>query len=116
MDDDDATLCTSNCTNDDSATTDTTLTSRAASPIQTQQQETLFHASHINIAVDHAIADAGATGHFVLPGTPVTDIAPAVTPLVINLPDGEKIESTHTCRLNLPWLPDKARMAHIIPG
>jgi hypothetical protein len=72
------------------------------------RQETLFHVSHINIATDHAIADAGVTVHFVLPGTPVTNITPAVTPLVINLPDGKKIESTHTCQLDLPWLPSKA--------
>ena len=63
-----------------------------------------------------AIADAGATGHFLLPGTPVTDVRPAKTPIRINLPDGGCIKSTHTCMLDIPWLPREARMAHIVPG
>jgi hypothetical protein len=98
-DDDDATIIISNC-------------SHTHEPLP----ETSFHTSQIAIASDQAIADAGATGHFVLPGAPVTDIRTATNPLVINLPDGEKITSTHTCRLNLPWLPERARDAHIVPG
>jgi hypothetical protein len=111
IDDDDATIGVSNCshnTSDDTSSADTSLTS---SPLS----EALFQASHLNIASDHAIADAGATGHFVLPGTPVSNINPAQTPLIINLPDGKQIASTHTCKLNVPWLPDKAREAHIVP-
>ena len=63
-----------------------------------------------------AIADAGATGHFVLPSTPVTDISPATKPLAINLTDGETIKSTHTCKLEIPWLPDESKISHIVPG
>ena len=62
------------------------------------------------------IADAGATGHFGLPGTPVTDILPEITPLVIHLPDGKTIQSTYTCKLAIPWLPGEAKLAHIVPG
>ena len=58
--------------------------------------ETLFNTGAINIAVDAAIADAGATGHFMVPGTPVLDVRPATTPLIIHLPDGQTIKSTHT--------------------
>jgi hypothetical protein len=111
FDDDDDTIIVSNCRrapSDDTSSTDTSLTS---SPLA----EALFHASHLNIAHDHAIADAGATGHFVLPGTPVSHITEAKTPIVINLPDGKQIKSTHTCKLDVPLLPNKARDAHIVP-
>ena len=36
--------------------------------------------------------------------------------LVIKLPDGEKLMYTHTCRPNVPWLPEKAKVVHIVPG
>ena len=78
--------------------------------------ETMFNTSSIKIAVDQAIVDAGATGHFMIPGAPVIDVRPATKPLIINLPDGETIQSTHTCKLNIPWLLEEATRAHIIPG
>ena len=63
-----------------------------------------------------AIAYAGTTSHFKLPGTTVTNISPETTPLVINLPDGETIQLTHTCKLEISWLPDESKIAHIVPG
>ena len=36
------------------------------------RQETMFNASNIKIVVDMAVADSGATGHFVFPGTKVS--------------------------------------------
>ena len=63
-----------------------------------------------------AVVDAGATGHFVLPGTPVTNIKIARHPLKINLPDGDCLTSTHTCTLDIPWLPNEAKEAHIVHG
>ena len=63
-----------------------------------------------------AVADAGATCHFVLPGTPLTNIKTARHPLKINLPDGDYLTSTHTCTLDIPWLPNEAKEAHIVPG
>ena len=83
---------------------------------ETEHMETIFNTSSIKIAVDQAIADAGATGHFMVPGAPVIDVKPTNKPLIINLPDGETIKSTHTCRLNIPWLPEEATRAHIVPG
>ena len=80
------------------------------------QPNTIFNTGAIKIAVDEAIADAGATGHFMVPGAPVLDVRPATKPLIIHLPDGETIKSTHTCKLNLPWLPEAATAAHIVPG
>ena len=62
------------------------------------------------------MADASATGHFVLPGTPVTNIKIARHPLKINLPDGDCLTSTHTCTLDITWLPNEAKEAHIVPG
>ena len=63
-----------------------------------------------------AVADAAATGHFVLPGTPIKNVKIARHPLKINLPDGDCLTSTHTCTLDIPWLPNKAKEAHIVPG
>ena len=63
-----------------------------------------------------AVSDAGATGHFVLPGTPVTNVNISRHPLKINLPDGDCLTSTHTCTLDIPWLPNEANEAHTVPG
>ena len=62
------------------------------------------------------VADVGATGHFVLPGTPVTNVKIARHPLRINLLYGDCLTSTHTCTLDIPWLPNEAKEAHIVPG
>jgi hypothetical protein len=63
-----------------------------------------------------AIADAGATGHFVMHGAPVINVKPTASPIKITLPDGQFILSTHTCNLNIPWLPSFMTEAHIVPG
>ena len=62
------------------------------------------------------IADAGATGHFLQPGTPVKNIRPTDNPISISQPDGGKLESTHECEIDNPKLPQAARAAHIVPG
>jgi hypothetical protein len=38
-----------------------------------------------------AIADAGATGHFMMMGAPVVNMKPATKPITIKLPDGKDI-------------------------
>jgi hypothetical protein len=78
--------------------------------------QVLMNTAKIKIAVDMAIADAGATAHFAIPGAPVLNKQIAITPLIINLPDGEQLRSSHTCELDITWLPRAARMAHIVPG
>eukprot|EP00978_Attheya_sp_CCMP212_P008669 scaffold20390_cov59-Attheya_sp.AAC.1 len=78
--------------------------------------DTAFQAANINILIDQAVADAGATGNFMVPGAPVTNISPTKKPIVINLPDGSQIKSTHTCKIDNPDLPQEARHAHIVPG
>ena len=78
--------------------------------------ETIFNTSYIKISVDMAIANAGAKGHFLLPGTQVTNLKPSDKPMTVNLPGGTQIQSTHPCDINVPWLPKAASTAHILPG
>ncbi len=63
----------------------------------------------------HAIADTGATSIFVMAGTPMTNIRPAMDPLTINLPNGEIVHSTHICDISIPGLL-MILTGHIVPG
>jgi hypothetical protein len=54
--------------------------------------------------------------HFLTTNTPATNICAATVPLVSRLPNGERVQSMHTCTLDLSELPAAARNAHIIPG
>ena len=63
-----------------------------------------------------AISDSGATGHFVVEGAPVVNKKTATNPITITLPSGSTIRSTHTCNLDIPWLPHQVTEAHIVPG
>eukprot|EP00804_Cyclotella_cryptica_P023697 CCRYP_019320-RA/>CCRYP_019320-RA protein AED:0.37 eAED:0.35 QI:0/0/0/1/1/1/6/0/1607 len=67
-------------------------------------------------STEFAILDSGATAHFIVQGTDVLNQKPATNPLRIKLPDGNFITSTHTCNLNIPWLPMSMTEAHIVPG
>ncbi len=58
-----------------------------------------------SIPPTHAVADTGATLVFVLKGTEMKNIRSAVTPLVVNLPDGTVVRSTHVCDYEMPGLP-----------
>ncbi len=62
-----------------------------------------------------AILQSGATSHFLTTNAPAANIIPATVPIIARLPNGEQVQSTHTCTLNLPALPSGARAAHIIP-
>ena len=66
--------------------------------------------------IDMAISDSGATGHFLVEGAPAINIQPANKPIQIVLPNGKSIRSTHTCNLNILWLPSHMTEAHIVPG
>ena len=76
----------------------------------------MFNATNINIEVDMVVAESGATGHFLLPGTEITNMKLSNNPLTINLPDGTQLKSTHTCEINVPWIPKSTRSVHIVPG
>ena len=76
----------------------------------------MINASNIKIAVDMAVADSGATAHFVLPSTKVSNMKISKKPLTINLPDGTKLKLMHTCEIDVPRLPKESRRAHVVPG
>ena len=69
-----------------------------------------------NNKVEYAISDSGATSHFIIEGAPVVNLQVAKQPITVRLPDGSTLQSTHTCNLDIPWLPKEATEAHIIPG
>ena len=68
----------------------------------------------INIPKNWAILDSGATAIFVMQDAPIKNIQVATNPITVNMPQGAKERSTHTCELDLPQLPKKARTGHII--
>ncbi len=48
-----------------------------------------------------AILDSGATSHFLTTNAPATNIVPAAMPrLIVCLPNGDKVQLTHTCTLD----------------
>ena len=65
--------------------------------------------------VQYAIPDSGATGHFLVQGAPVVNKKLTSSPLKITLPNGNMIQSTHTCNLDIPWLQNMVTEAHIVP-
>ena len=44
------------------------------------------------------------------------NIIPASKLITITLPNGKVIKFTHTCNLDIPWLPKHMTDAHIMPG
>jgi hypothetical protein len=52
-----------------------------------------------------AILDSGATSHFLTTNAPASNIILATVPLIARRPNGDKVQSTHTCTLDLPELP-----------
>jgi hypothetical protein len=63
-----------------------------------------------------AILDSGATSHLLTTDAPATNIILAAVPLIARLPNRDKMQSIHTCTLNLPDLPVSTQAAHIIPS
>ena len=62
------------------------------------------------------ILDSGATSHLLVIAALTSDHQEAKNPLSVKLPDGARVNSTHTYTLAIPYLHAKARIAHIIPG
>jgi hypothetical protein len=69
----------------------------------------------ITIATNQAIVDTGATSIFIMEGADVANKCIAVKPLTINLPDGNQIQSTHVCDIQILGLPT-ILMGHIVPS
>ena len=63
-----------------------------------------------------AVLDSGATGNFLVTDAPLVDKRDTHEPLTVTLPDGSKVQSTHTGLLDIPRLPRAARLGHVIPG
>jgi hypothetical protein len=59
----------------------------------------------LTFADTHAIANMGATSIFVMVGTPMSNIRPALDPLTINLLNGKSVHSMHICNISIPGLP-----------
>jgi hypothetical protein len=112
-DNDDKTVITSNkstkheCDNATATTADLT-----DEELSSDEQESSQH----NRPPEYAILDSGATAHFIVKGAAVKNERPTNNPLKIRLPDGTVINSTHTCNLDIPWLPNDITEAHIVPG
>ena len=77
--------------------------------------DTIFNKQRVSKQIQYAYSDSGATAHFLIEGAPVTRKKIAKHPINIKLPDESIIQSTHTCHLDIPWLPDKMTSAHIVP-
>jgi hypothetical protein len=60
--------------------------------------------------------DSGCTSNFLSAAAPCSDKQAVLVPLNVNMPNGTKIQSSHTCYLLLTDLPPQARQAHILPG
>ena len=56
------------------------------------------------------------SSHVLAVGAPITKKEKALTPISVTLPDGMKVQSTHTGDLRIPQLPKSARACHIFPG
>jgi hypothetical protein len=63
-----------------------------------------------------AIFDLGATSHFLTTSALATNILPTATPIIARFSNGNRVDPTHTCTLDIPSLPPGACAAHIIPG
>jgi hypothetical protein len=80
--------------------------------------ETAYFAPCIQpIKIDDAdgIADTGAMSVFVTEGVPIANKRPATQPITVNLPDGRKVKSMHTCKVVVPSLPHSL-VGHIVPN
>ena len=83
---------------------------------QINNSQMAFNTKRVTRAVEMAISGSGATAHFLVEGAPAVNVIPAKNPLSILLPNGKRIKSTHTCNLDIPWLPAHMTEAHIVPG
>jgi hypothetical protein len=63
-----------------------------------------------------ALLDSGCTAYFIMENGKCSNKQYTTTPLEVRLPNGDTITSTHTATLNMPSLPQAARLAHILPG
>jgi hypothetical protein len=64
-----------------------------------------------------AIADTGASGHYIRPQDPHKSNGTTQDRITVGLPNGATLQSSpNHCTLDIPQLPNDARKAHLIPG
>jgi hypothetical protein len=63
-----------------------------------------------------AIVDSGCNDHFRLVNAPCLNKVKSRTPLMVRLPNGATMESSHTADLDIPELNAAASKAHVLPG
>jgi hypothetical protein len=62
-----------------------------------------------------AIVDSSCTGHFLLVNASCLSKVKSRTPLMVRLPNGATMESSHTADLGIPELNAAASKAHVFP-
>jgi hypothetical protein len=60
--------------------------------------------------------DSGCTGHFLLVNAPCLNKVESRFPLMVRLPSGATMESSHTADVDIPGLSAAASKAHVFPG
>ena len=83
-------------------------------PPSIQQQKYAFVPANLT-APPQLIVDSGSTGHYIYVEIPHHNQNTATSPIIVTIPDGNIVTSTHTCLDDLPNLPPEARQGHIFP-
>jgi hypothetical protein len=92
-------------------------TSSDYSKINTLSHNLCYTPSFNHTQTTMAIADTGASGHYIRPHDPHQSNGTTQNTITVGLPNGDTLQSsTNNCTLNLPQRPHDARAAHIIPG
>jgi hypothetical protein len=65
--------------------------------------------------VKYALSDSGVTLYFLIKDFLLINTKNAEYTIPVKLPDGSILWSTHTCNLDIPWLPHKMTEAHTVP-
>lgn len=75
------------------------------------------NASTVDKHTHSANADTGTTGHYIALADISTLLDVTVNPngIIVMMPNGTSIKSTHTAKLNMPRLPEQARHVHLFP-
>ena len=63
----------------------------------------------------HAIADTGATKHYIRVDAPTFNVTKATNPITVRLPDHSTMSNTHEAFIRIPKLPRSARRAYLFP-
>ena len=83
---------------------------------QSPNSHIMFNTKRLVILVDYTLSDSGILSYFLVEGSAVVHVSVSKFPMAIKLPDGSIMYSTHTCNLDIPWIPNKMTGARIVPG